>query len=1038
MRTLLPVFLLLIGNVYAQVSQIKIPRIEQMPNQPAPYNVRDWKQVAMQYDTFVYDITHSGQYLPLIDLQSGGYNYPDYPAFGLHTYVGTVNPGGNEAINVLPSLVGASLIGIDKQNQFSRNWIRMSQDFFSKRNGLGIYLNNKGGGSGSDWWYDLMPNVYFYQLYDLYRPGSGSEAEKQFFSVAEKFLASVRALGGSETPWQKGNFDYRAFNFQTMQPNPNGVHEPEAAGAYAWVLYRAYLKSGVEAYRKGAEWALEFLNEWQANPSYELQLPYGTLTAARMNAELGTTYNIEKILNWSFDRGALRGWGTIVGKWGSFDCSGLVGEANDNGNDYAFQLNGVQQAAALVPLVRYDKRFARAIGKWMLNLSNATRLFFPGFLASNYQDAAVWSGTYDPERVMGYEALREKYQGLSPYSTGDALKGGWAATNLSLYSTGSIGYLGSIVNKTNVDKILQLDLLATDFFKAEAYPTFLYYNPYESDQTITLDVGLENKDLYDAITEQFVASGVSGIVELSIPADGVLMVSLVPAGGDVSYDQNKMLVNGVVVDYMQSAQNWIKGPRIQALAATAKEIEKGGSTSLFAKVQAGDAPQLNYSWTATGGILDANGDEGTWTTLSDNSSDTIHLIVSDANGLSDTTMLVLNAVPEINRAPQISAIVREQAYLAPSTAMQIACEATDPNGDELSFEWSAQDGSISGTGATINWNAPGTEGIYEISVRVSDGRGLLAEAKTKLLVKNFTAAAGKLIAHYPLAGNAYDITDNQLHGIPFNVAYVPDADGKTQEAMYFNGVNSRVTVNNEEVLNPQEGISVMAWFRANELPAKETFLLSHGSWQNRWKISFTPEKRLRWTVNTTGGIGDLDTDFAMQTDSFYHVTATFDGQLLMVYVNGTLQSFKVLNGNIRSTTLPLLMGQMLPGNTEYNFKGVLDEVKIFDYALHPESIKQLFDQSSGTVAYNTPPLWEIALSVSPNPAGENISIALEGQKNIGLGLLTVYDLSGSIYHKQTFPSSNKLDISLSGWPAGAYIVVLKTAKGLGKTMVIKR
>ena len=69
------------------------------------------------------------------------------------------------------------------------------------------------------------------------------------------------------------------------------------------------------------------------------------------------------MLNWCFDRGELRGWGTIVGKWGAYDCSGLVGEANDQNNDYAFAMNGYEQAGALVPMVRYDDRFATARGQ---------------------------------------------------------------------------------------------------------------------------------------------------------------------------------------------------------------------------------------------------------------------------------------------------------------------------------------------------------------------------------------------------------------------------------------------------------------------------------------------------------------------------------------------------------------------------------------------------------------------------------------------------------------------------------------------------
>ena len=155
-------FFFLIGVSFclpAQVNQIDLPRIEMMPNEPAPFNIRDWAEVAIQYDSFVYDIQKTGQYLPLVSLQT--------PAFGLHTYVGTNNTNGKEGINILPSLVGASLLGVDKSNHFGENWILKSQDFFNDNSSELIYLNNPGGGSGNDWWYETMPNIYFYQLYVL-------------------------------------------------------------------------------------------------------------------------------------------------------------------------------------------------------------------------------------------------------------------------------------------------------------------------------------------------------------------------------------------------------------------------------------------------------------------------------------------------------------------------------------------------------------------------------------------------------------------------------------------------------------------------------------------------------------------------------------------------------------------------------------------------------------------------------------------------------------------------------------------------------
>jgi hypothetical protein len=125
----------------------------------------------------------------------------------------------------------------------------MAQDFFNKANGENIYLNNPSANSGNDWWYDMMPNVFFYQLYDLY-PGLGSEADWQFETIASRFLEAVRAMGGHDAPWAPAYMNYRAWRFQTMEPNASGVPEPEAAGAFAWVLYHAWKRPAIPIFSK--------------------------------------------------------------------------------------------------------------------------------------------------------------------------------------------------------------------------------------------------------------------------------------------------------------------------------------------------------------------------------------------------------------------------------------------------------------------------------------------------------------------------------------------------------------------------------------------------------------------------------------------------------------------------------------------------------------------------------------------------------------------------------------------------------------------
>jgi Concanavalin A-like lectin/glucanases superfamily/Secretion system C-terminal sorting domain/PKD domain len=1014
----------------AQVAQIDIPRISQMPNEPAPYNVRDWQEVAVKYDSFIYDITKTGQYLPLVTLQSGGVNYPQNPAFGLHTYVGTNSPQGKEAINILPSLVGATLVGADKTNQFGKNWVLMSQDFFNKNNGELIYGNNPGSHSGNDWWYDMMPNVYFYQLYDLY-PNLGGDEEFQFVSIANRFQEAVRAMGGSDTPWQQANMNHRAWNFIQMQPNDNGVKEPEAAGAYAWVLYNAWKETGNPEYLKAAEWSMEFLNGLTSNPSYELQLPYGVYTAAKMNAEINTGYDLEKMVNWAFDKGPLRGWGAISGNWGGFDVDGLIGEANDGGNDYAFQMNGLQQAATLAPMVRYDKRFARAIGKWMLNLANATRLFYPGFLPGFLQDASEWSDAYDPDRVIGYEALREVWQDNSPFSTGDALNGGWAGTNLALYGTSSIGYLGAILEKTNDPKILKIDLLKTGFFGEEAYPTYLLFNPYSQSKTVEFAAGNDDADIYEALSETFILQGVSGTVNVTIPANEAILLTVAPASGVLSYDKNKMLINGVVADYNQTAVPFKYVPRIQALAAEQYELQLGDSVNIYAKAFDKDSGILTYSWSATGGTVSGTGPAVKWHAPATIGGYQISLIVTDETGNADTATIDLSVVMEINAAPEILELIKSAPYVSPGGMLDLTASVFDPNGDSLSYAWSGTGGAFSGSGSMVNWTAPGSEGIYQLTVTVQDSGGLSAAKTTTVWVKTFAATSGELIAWYPFSASGNDNSGNQLDGTIFGAQFVNDVFGNPASALLSDGINDRVTVENDPLLNFQNAITASCWFKAGLLPGNEIFLLSHGSWQNRWKISITPEQKIRWTVNTQNSIGDLDSDFSVQKDSFYYLTATYDGAWMALYINGELNNYRQLTGAIRTTALPFLMAQMLPDNTEYNFKGTLDEVKIFDFALTPEAAGNLYNESLTAVGHTAKLLQ--TLTLSPNPASDLLNVQLP-ESTVGNGILSVFDLNGLLIKALPAGSAANLQLTTGDWQPGIYIVIFKS----GQTTAIAR
>jgi hypothetical protein len=974
--------------------QIDINRIEMMPNMPQPYEMRDWKSVARNYDSLVFNLEATGQYQPLSTIVENTINYPEHPSFGLQSYVGSNSLPGREAINLIPAVVGSTLSGIDKSNQFGYNWVLMCEEFFNKRPEENVYLNNPVGNSGNDWWYETMPNVFFYQLNYLY-PGTG-DFDYQFITVADRWLEAVKAMGGDDSPWQEAYMNYRAFDLSSMTPLEEGVKEPEAAGVIAWILYQAYHVTGDSKFRKGAEWAMEFLDNWGTNPAYEIQLPYGAYIAARMNAELGTTFDLEKIINWDFDIGPLRQWGAIVESWSGQDVYGLIGEVSVEYPGYAFNMNGTEQAGALVPMVRYDDRFARAIGKWTLNVANATRLFYSAYLPDNMEDNEDWTQLYDPYSVIAYEALREQAGG--PYGTGDAMNGNWAETNLGLYGSSHVGILGALIDTTDVPGILKLDLLATDYYHHEAYPSYLLYNPYNMEKTVLVNFSENQFDIYDAISNQVIITNASGSTSMTIPADSVIIAVLIPSGSIIGYDLNKALVNGIVIDYNSGNPVANFPPRIKSVAASDTLVLTGAEISLYCTATDRETPNLSYLWESEGVLF---GSESQITVTAPPVPATLILkcTVTDEGGLQAADSITVSVVEIINYPPEIQLLTASDRYLELGETVSFLCRATDPNGDILTYTWIADGGSVDGTDSIATYTAPDIEGIYHVSCSVKDPAGDSVSENISVLVNDpANGQTGNLVASYEFAGNILDQSSFGNDGVPLNIQYADDFHGNPLQSVSFPLSTSMVRVQNTDVLNFRDGLSFTGWIYVDNFFDRESYIISHGNWNNRWKISLG-DHTLRYTINGESGIIDLDLETLLEEDRWYHIAATYDGTFCQIYLDGALNAFKPFQGKINTTTYDLAMGQSLPGQTGFDFKGKLDKVKIFNYGISHAEVLSIYEEEISQITDDQPGMNRV--QVFPNPASDvvNVFLNLEGWTSFDLNIIR---LDGSSVYEMTY------------------------------------
>lgn len=89
--------------------------------------------------------------------------------------------------------------------------------------------------------------------------------------------------------------------------------------------------------------------------------------------------------------------------------------------------------------------------------------------------------------------------------------------------------------------------------------------------------------------------------------------------------------------------------------------------------------------------------------------------------------------PPPNQPPTINFLTAEKEAFTLSES-QIVCEANDTDGDTLTYQWSADGGTIKGEGSSVAWVAPDTAGNYTVKVVVTDGKGGEATDSTTIAV----------------------------------------------------------------------------------------------------------------------------------------------------------------------------------------------------------------------------------------------------------------------------------------------------------------
>jgi hypothetical protein len=162
-------------------------------------------------------------------------------------------------------------------------------------------------------------------------------------------------------------------------------------------------------------------------------------------------------------------------------------------------------------------------------------------------------------------------------------------------------------------------------------------------------------------------------------------------------------------------------PVIAGLEPCSERVLPRGTCEIVCNATDPEGDELIYGWSASGGTITGEGATVTWTAPASRGSYNVTVVVTDGRGGGATDYVTIEVRP--NTAPTIESLVADAAWTLPSGSIQLTCDASDPDNDELSYEWTATGGVISGTGAAVNWTAPQEVGVYYITVVVRDRHG---------------------------------------------------------------------------------------------------------------------------------------------------------------------------------------------------------------------------------------------------------------------------------------------------------------------------
>jgi hypothetical protein len=209
---------------------------------------------------------------------------------------------------------------------------------------------------------------------------------------------------------------------------------------------------------------------------------------------------------------------------------------------------------------------------------------------------------------------------------------------------------------------------------------------------------------------------------------------------------------------------------------------------------------------------------------------------------------------------------------------------------------------------------------------------------------------GSLVALWKLdetSGNTAKNSAGNNNGTLIGDPQWQSSAGKIGGALKFDGDGDFVKISGESDFDMADQITISTWIKVSQFDKEWQAVIAKGD--SAWRIQRNQnEDSLEFAcsglkIPSGAPWGNLHGKRSVNDGQWHHIAAIYDGSKMYLIINGDLDSSQPASGRINTNNAPVYIG----GNSENTgryWNGLIDDVRVYNYALTKEEVTALSNQ----------------------------------------------------------------------------------------------